>query len=513
MHRRTRRLAASLTAACALALPAVASADPALPGEIGHEHADAAAPRLPAAPDGAMNMQTLAQNNEGVLATTNSDLAFWKDLSVAGNYDGFRLFDISKPASPELLSNFKCRGPQNDVSLYKVRGRMLLFQSIDRAQTSSDCSSKDTPLVYDSDGAPVAPAPTPRRVGDPARASFGFEGIRMFDVTNPREPQFMKAFPTDCGSHTHTLVPDKAGKRLFLYVSSYPLGSGITAKPQAQGNEDACTTPHKKISIVEIPFKDPASGTVREKALSSDTVVARGFQACHDIQAILDRDVAIGSCAGDVQVWDISDRGNPSSADGETHTHVPDRMDGSGRGFDFVHTAIATYDGKLMAVTDETGGGGTAECDGTATDDGFLYFYTLPKPGELASYKGRYVIPRPQGAQICVTHNGQMIPVTDGRYLASVAYYQGGTTVVDFSDPAKPREIAYTDSANSDTWSAYWYNGFIFANGGLDRRPPNPGFEVYSVTDEDGQPFKTGRFNHLNPQTQDGFKGGGGGRR
>jgi len=162
-----------------------------------------------------------------------------------------------------------------------------------------------------------------------------------------------------------------------------------------------------------------------------------------------------------------------------------------------------------MAVTDETGGGGTAECDGAATNDGFLYFYTLPKPGEPVTYKGRYVIPRPQGEQVCVTHNGQMIPVTDGRYLASVAYYQGGTTVVDFSDPANPREIAYTDSATSDTWSAYWYNGFIFANGGLHRRGVNPGFEVYSVTDENGQPFKTGRFGHLNPQTQDGFKGGG----
>ena len=499
-----------MTAVCCLALPAVAGADPTLPGEIGHDHGEGAVPTFLASPDGFKNMATLAQNNEGVKDTTNSDLAFWGDLSVAGNYDGFRLLDISKPAQPNLLSNFKCRGPQNDVSLYEVRGRMLLFQSIDRAQTAGDCSSKDTPLVYDSDGTPVAPAPTPRRPDDPARAAYGFEGIRMFDVTDPRQPLFMKAFPTDCGSHTHTLVPDKAGEKLFLYVSSYPLGSGITAKPD-QKKKNACAVPHKKISIVEIPFDDPTSGKVREKALSSDTVVNRGFQACHDIQAVLDRDVAIGSCAGDVQVWDISDRGNPSSADGELHTHVPARMDGSGRGFDFVHTAMATYDGKLMAVTDEKGGGGTAECDGSATDDGFLYFYSLPKPGKPVTYKGRYVIPRPQGEQVCVTHNGQMIPVTDGRYLASVAYYQGGTTVVDFSDPANPREIAYTDSANSDTWSAYWYNGFIFANGGLHRRGENPGFEVYSVTDEDGQPFETGSFGHLNPQTQDGFKDAGGG--
>ncbi len=506
----SRRLTAVLTAACALALPAAAGADPALPGEIGHDHAAGhPKPFYPAAPPGALNMETLAQNNEGVKETTNSDLAFWKDLAAAGNYDGFRLFDISKPASPELLVSFKCRGPQNDVSLYKARGRMYLFQSIDRAQTAEDCTGKDTPLVYDDTGEPVPSDPAARRPGIPVRAGFGFEGVRMFDVTNPRQPQFLRAFATDCGSHTHTLVPDKSKQRLFLYVSSYPLGSGITAQPD-RGQSNSCTLPHQKISIIEVPFKRPAAGTVREKALSSDTTENRGFKACHDIQAILRDDIAIGSCAGDVQLWDISDRGNPTSADGERHTHVPARMDGSDRGFDFVHTAIATYDGKLMAVTDETGGGGTAECDADKSDDGFLYFYTLPEPGEPVEYKGRYMIPRPQGNETCVTHNGQMIPVTDGRYLASVAYYQGGTTIVDFTDPANPREIAYTDAANSDTWSAYWYNGFVFANGGLHRDGrENPGFEVYRVFDEDGRPLRTRTWHHLNPQTQEGFQGTG----
>lgn len=496
----------AMLSACALALPAASGADPSLPGEIGHDEANHDhAPFYPPAPDGALNIETLAQNNFGVQDTVNSDLAFWENLAAAGNYDGFRLFDISNPASPQLLVNFKCRGPQNDVSLYQVRGRMYLFQSIDRAQTAEDCTSRDTPLVYDDTGGVVPADPAQRRPGIPVRAAYGFEGVRMFDVTNPRQPQFLRAFATDCGSHTHTLVPDESKQRLFLYVSSYPLGSGITAQPD-QNQANACALPHQKISIIKVPFADPMSGTVREKALSSDTTPNRGFKACHDIQAILRDDIAIGSCAGDVQVWDISDRGNPTSADGERHTHVPARMDGSGRGFDFVHTAIATYDGKLMAVTDETGGGGTAECDADKTDDGFLYFYTLPEPGQAVHYKGRYVIPRPQGTQICVTHNGQMIPVTDGRYLASVAYYQGGTTIVDFTDPADPREIAYTDAANSDTWSAYWYNGFVFANGGLHRRGENPGFEVYRVSDEDGTTLRTRRWHHLNPQTQEGFQ-------
>lgn len=451
--------------------------------------------------DGPIAMNVVNEFSSPKNGTVNSDLAFWGNLAVAGNYDGFRIFDISNPTSPQLLSDFACRGPQNDVSVYQIRGRLYLFQSIDRAQTSPHCAaSQDTPIVTDTDG---------------ARASYGFEGIRMFDITNPAAPVFLTAAQTACGSHTHTLVPDPARQRLHLYVSSYPLGSGITPTNQRH-NPRPCVAPHSKISIVDVPFANPTQLTVREVPLSSDTAFAPRrnppFKACHDIQAVLYLDLAVGSCGGDVQIWDISDRANPATTDESKHTHFHNPQ------WDFMHNAMVTWDGEVMAVVDETGGGGGAECDGSASDDGFMYLYDVVEPGDPAGPEiGRYIIPRAQGTQICVTHNGQIIPVDDGRYLASLASYQGGTSIVDFTDPGAPREIGYIDTENSDAWSSYWYNGYVFANSGLGRRSAdgsspcggttstcsNPGFEVYSVIDEDGAPLKARRWHHLNPQTQE----------
>jgi hypothetical protein len=444
--------------------------------------------------------------------TTNSDLAFWKDLAIAANYGGFRIFDISLPQSPRLLSDFACYGPQNDVSVYQIQGRLYLWQSVDRALTSSTCSAtpNPTPIVQDAGDA------------NASRARYGFEGIRMFDITDPANPRFLTSIATACGSHTHTLVPDKDNQKLFLYVSSYPLGSGITPTvDRVAANERQCLLPHQKISVVEVPFSAPTNLSVREVALSADTTDApgRGFKACHDIQAVLSDDLAIGACGGDVQVWDIADRGNPTTTDEARHTHFRNPQ------WDFMHNAMATYDGKVFAFVDETGGGGGAECDGSASDDGFMYLYPAVRPGDPPSSEvGRYMIPRAQGAQICVSHNGQIIPVTDGRYLASLAYYQGGTSIVDFTDPAAPREVGYIDTSNSDAWSSYWYNGYVFHNGGLHRRTAtgatpcndtdevatndcsNPGFEVYALTDVDGSRLRTRAWHHLNPQTQEGFQ-------
>ena len=77
------------------------------------------------------------------------------------------------------------------------------------------------------------------------------------------------------------------------------------------------------------------------------------------------------------------------------------------------------------------------------------------------------MIPRPQGNTYCSVHNGNLIPV-DGRYLLVAAWYGGGTSVIDFTNPTSPHEIAYYDAqgspAASDAWSSYWYNGKIYTN-------------------------------------------------
>ena len=127
-------------------------------------------------------MQLLAtvppETSVGVPGTTyQSDLAFWGNRAYVGNYDGFRIFDISTPARPQRLSSVTCRGPQNDVSVWRNR---LLFLSVDAPQIDSPD--------------PAAPngACTQYALGIGAENPGNFEGIRIFDVRDPTSPRFIK---------------------------------------------------------------------------------------------------------------------------------------------------------------------------------------------------------------------------------------------------------------------------------------------------------------------------------
>jgi hypothetical protein len=421
--------------------------------------------------------------------TVNSDLAFWGNLAYAGNYDGFRILDI-RGEQPRTVVDHRCRGPQNDVSVYEMNGRRYLFQSIDTPQTARDCTSADTALW-----------PT-----DNTKRTPGFEGIRQFDVTDPANPRFVNAYHTACGSHTHTLVPGK--NALHIYISSYPLGSGVTPSDYA-GPFPRCEMPHQKISIITLRHKDPEDGRIREKALSSDTTPNRGFKACHDIQVHMPTDVAVASCAGDTQIWSIKNPANPTSADGQKHTHV--RSPSAADQFEFMHSAFISWDGKKFGTMDETGGGVTAECDGDQSQDGFYYFYKMVKPGQPApELEARWTIPRAQTPEICVSHNGNPIPLSDGRDVSVVSYYQGGNTVIDWTDLDNVREIAYSDVEDkaglADSWSTYWYNGRVYVNGGLDRRGAtgNRGVDVFTL--DSGNLQTSERWRYSNPQTQEAFQ-------
>ena len=531
--RRLQRASLVVGAVAALVLSGtpLASADPSDDGD-GHGHSHSGAPELPAAAPSVSGMRLLGNSDKD--GTTNSDLAFYGNYAFSGNYDGFRILDISSPEQPTVLSDYVCRGAQGDVSVAKLGKRLMLFLSVDRAQTKAACdgtregSSADTPLVQE---------------GTPARgyADFGFEGIRVFDVTNPRRPQYVTAVPTACGSHTHTLVPDQRGRRVLLYVSSYPLGSGVTAESDAaQAGGLRCVSPHQKISIVEVTARAPQRAhLLREEPLSSDSRTyadavagnpqAGAFIACHDITVFMATRTALGACAGDAQIWDISDPENPSASDGERHTHIRRPAAGGVRPalaeqagadqWEFVHNAIATYDGRFMAFADETGGGGTAECDGSAeerggqSENGFYYFYRMVRPGDPAPpLLSRYMIPRPQGAEICVMHNGNVVPTDEGYYLVTAAY-QGGDSVVDFTDPRNPREVAHADRADdvgqADSWSTYFYNDLAYTNGGLNRRGAtgNRGFDVSEIFLRDGSRLEGRHLPHLNPQTIESRRG------
>jgi hypothetical protein len=420
---------------------------------------------------------------------TNSDLAFRGSLVYSGNYAGFRILDTAT-GTPRTVVDFTCNGPQNDVSVHEMGGRTFLFQSVDTAQDREDCSSANAPLENGS--------------------RVGYEGVRVFDVTNPAAPKFIDMIQTACGSHTHTLIPD--GQRAFIYVSSYPLGSNVTP-PNAEGPGDAykpCFSPHKKISIIEVSTKNGEFRSKRkEQRLSDQTAFNRGFQACHDVQVLMARKIALGSCAGDAQLWDISDPWNPTTDTPGKHTHITSPS--SSDQFEFIHSGVFTWDGKYLAIMDETGGGVTANCFGDQTTDGYYYFYPLVEPGQPApDLISRYSIPRDQGQETCVSHNASVIPVKD-KYVMSAAYYQGGVSVVDFTDVKAPREVAWADLEDgtglSDEWSSYWYNGRIYSNSGLGRRGAtgNRGLDVFAPSEELGLGGAK-EWAWSNPQTQESWQ-------
>ena len=516
----------------------------------GHDHGDESSHG---------NVDTASSNmfhtaNQPNVGKTNSDLAFWKggavrgphqELAAAGNYNGFRLFDIKDPDNPVLVSDFQCRGPQNDVSFYQAQDRLLLIMSVDRPQTTAACAtSKDTPV---STGVPACEPtqefPTPecpsavRTLAQP-----GFEGLRIFDVTRPEAPVQIASVPTACGSHTHTTIDDQNDQRAIVYVSSYPTGSSPTPNGAGDFGGPRCTIPHARISIVEIPDAAPENARVlKEQFLDGDTMPflgsagsgGSGAVGCHDITAFYEdqkqlpvgkqpasavqspRRVAGAACLEEGQLWDITEPENPTTLGAHTHIRNPfitSGVPGSFKGL--FHTASFTWDGEILLFTDEWAGGGGHACDGPQDTRGNVWFYKNVIPGTPnAPTYGRYMIPRPQPSQeICTMHNGNVIPTNEGYFGVSSAY-EGGTSVFDFTgvqknpeifldapapgspgnpSPAPPvvaREIAFFDAqgvdgrGRDDVWSSYWYNDRIFANGGLGR-PHNPGgrgFDVYKL--------------------------------
>jgi hypothetical protein len=411
----------------------------------------------------------------------SSDLAFWRgepvkgpfqNLAIAGNYEGFRIFDISKPWLPVLLSDFFCRGLQGDGSVYRAHNRLIYIQSIDQGLASEACTAPN----FVPGGDPVA----------------RFEGLRVFDITNPVAPVHIASVRTVCGSHTHTTIPDNKNQRLIVYVSSNPGGAGSIFCPQ----------PHGKISIVEIPFRDPAAAhLLKEQPLHEDTLpyFRDGFSAgvaCHDITAFLAAKppIAFASCQSEGQIWDISDPANPSTLGAHTHVRNP--------AVGHWHSSSFTWDGEVLAVSDESSG----HCGGPADTVGNMWFYEVVPPGTPeAPLLGRWTPTRPHAEGSCFVHNGNVIPTTKG-YLGVVPMWRGGVSVYDFTNPAAAHEIAYFDPSGADgrgspeAWAGYWYNDYVYVNDFVR------GLDVFHVRHENGRQLRAQKWHHLNAQTQERFQ-------
>jgi hypothetical protein len=405
----------------------------------------------------------------------NSDLAFWGRLAYAGHYDGFQIIDAGDPRNPKQLVDFACPGSQHDVSVWQN----LLFVSVETPRSSPACDS-------------VTQSP-------------GFEGIRIFDVSNPRSPQLITGVPTDCGSHTHTLVPDPRNQRVLLYVASY---TASELAPSAYGNEckrwevpPTETTPgvpaHNKISVVEVPLRNPsASKVVSEPRFPQKPYrMPAGWTGCHDITVFMELKLAGAACMGEGQIWDISNLENPRTIGRVFNPNV-----------EFWHSATFSYDGERVIFGDEAGGGTGPAC--TSADPptrGALWFYDVDQIDslgeEVVTPRSSWKVPRiqekltPEQAQHpnCTMHNFNTLPTKQGDVLVSSAY-AAGTTMVDFTDASNPREVGYLDPHGANTWSAYWYNGYVFTNDG------GRGVDILRVRDQATRGTVPLPFS--NPQTQ-----------
>jgi hypothetical protein len=387
--------------------------------------------------------------------TINSDLAFWGKLAFEGSYDGFRIIDISKPKSPAVLADVRCHGPQNDVSVW----HNLVFLSVDRPQTTAGCDSVDAPDLT-----------------DPST----FEGIRIFDATDPKNPQLVASVPTDCGSHTNTLVPDTKNGRVLLYVSSYALRAGPHC---GQGREQ--NPLHGKISIVAVPLAAPQTASV----IATPTVQAPVFGTgspefaptvgCHDIALFMPRHLAAAACMSEGQIWDITRPEAP-----RVLAHIRNSA------FEFWHSATFSWDGKVVVFGDESL---TGSCHSPTERDGRLWFYSLAQPSKPALLSSFLIAPQPR-ADYCSVHMFDVIP-RPGRSILVSGWYEGGARVIDFTDPRKPRQLAVNVPPRADEWAAYWYNGTIFSS------DINRGLDVFALRGDLARGART--FDHLNPATQE----------
>ncbi len=387
------------------------------------------------------------------LSFANTDMAFDDNILVAGNYHGFNVYDISTTGAPELMSSVVCPGGQGDVSIVGD----LLIMSVEQTSARLDCGLQGT-------------------IGDVS--SERFLGVRIFDISNLRRPRQVGAVQTCRGSHTHSVVSSDDETIIVYNSGTRP----VREEEELEGCIDESRygderTALFRIDIIEIPVADPAAARVvdspavfadRESGAlaglwmggdhGDDTQDTNETNHCHDITVFPSRNIAAGACSGNGILFDISDPLNP--------TRIDEVVDES---FAYWHSATFNNDGTKVIFTDEWGGGGRPRC--RASDPmtwGADAIFDIVD-GQL-EFGGYYKMPAPQTEEEnCVAHNGSIIPVP-GRDIFVQAWYQGGVSVIDFTDSANAHEIAYFDRGPvfeeelvmGGYWSTYWFDGLIY---------------------------------------------------
>ncbi|RNJ64220.1 MAG: DUF305 domain-containing protein [Porphyrobacter sp. IPPAS B-1204] len=455
--------------------------------------APAAAAATPPAREEEDDLTKFAERSP-LLDFANTDIAFFGDVMVAGSYHGFNLYKLGGDGVPSLMSSVVCPGGQGDVS---VVGNILVM-SVEQTRGRIDCGLEGAPGKVSEER---------------------FRGLRIFDISDLAAPRQVGGVQTCRGSHTHSIV-SADDTRLIVYNSGT---AGIREEEELAGCIGARTgdtrTALFSVDVIEIPLADPSqSRIVKSPRVFADTETGeiaglwRGgdhgdntqrtapTDHCHDITVFPALKMAAGACSGNGILFDISDPLNPKRIDAVTDTT-----------FAYWHSATFNNDGTKVIFTDEWGGGGRPRCKASDPKTwGANAVYDIVD-GKLV-FRAHYKMPAPQSdKENCVAHNGSIIPVP-GRDLFVQAWYQGGLSVMDFTDSANPKEIAYFDRGPIDKkqmvlggyWSVYWYNGFIYGT------EISRGIDVFALTPSEHlteaeiAAAKAAKYedNRFNPQTQ-----------
>ena len=441
-------------------------------------------------------MRAAAEGNNAfsVLGMANSDMAMSNARLFVGNFNGFNAYDVSNGA-PRLVMSVVCPGGQGDVSVHGD----LLFMSVEENRGRLDCSGG----------------------GNEGEVSAErFRGVRIFDISDLNAPRQIAAVQTCRGSHTHTLVPHPTDANiLYIYNSG-------TSDVRPTAELGACTdgppgdnpdTALFSIDVIKVALDAPQDAAIvsrprifADRETGRVAGLWRGGRAgiasqntartdqCHDITVYPALGLAAGACSGNGLLLDIS---NP-----EAPTRVSDIFDPD---MAYWHSATFNNAGDKVVFTDEWGGGIAAHCQIT---DPATWGANMVATIQNRTLRGRafHKLPSAQGAdQNCVAHNGMVIPVP-GRDLMVQAWYQGGISIMDFTDPTRPVEIGYFDRGPIEagklfvagSWSAYWLNGRIYSSEiarGLDvlRLVPNEHLSAAEIAAAEAV-----RADEINPQTQ-----------
>ncbi len=385
---------------------------------------------------------------------SNTDLAFSGNMAFVGNYHGINIYDITDPSNPILKTSMVCPGGQGDVSVYGD----LMFMSVQETRARLDCGTQGIEDVVSAER---------------------LRGVRIFDISDPLTPTQVAAVQTCRGSHTHTVVPDPGDPdNVYIYVqgtSRVRPSEELPGCSDIRDPEEDPNTSYFRIEVIKVPIASPADSRIvsMPRIFETDGNIAGlwaggghgdGTQRtsetnrCHDITVFPEIGLAAGACSGNGILLDISDPANPVRIDQVTDPN-----------FAYWHSATFNNDGTAVIFTDEWGGGGQPRCMGTdlPTWGANAIFELKDKKLKLQGY---YKLPVPQtDKENCVAHNGSIIPIP-GRDIKAQAWYQGGMSIFDFTDPANAFEIAFFDRGPvSDSvlvsggyWSTYWHNGAIY---------------------------------------------------